>query len=114
MTTQPSPHRRSAHLRLAAALLIGTAPAALIATPAAAQQATAALRGTITDQGQPAGTQVTAVNVDAGYRQVSPIRNGVYNFASLPPGRLRGRGGPAGRVPGLLGKGVGQPLSNPA
>ena len=89
MTTQPSPHRRAAHLRLAAALMIGVAPAALIATPAAAQQATAALRGTITDQGQPAGTQVTAVNVDAGYRQVSPIRNGVYNFASLPPGRYR-------------------------
>ncbi|MBY8826645.1 TonB-dependent receptor [Hephaestia mangrovi] len=77
------------HLRFAAALMVGSAACALVTTPLQAQQSTAALRGVITDNGQPAGTQVTAVNVDTGYRSVSPINNGAYNFAALLPGRYR-------------------------
>ena len=80
---------RARRVTLAAALLLGVAPAAFLATPAAAQQSTASLRGVITDGGQPAGTSVAAVNVDTGYRSVSPITEGAYNFAALQPGRYR-------------------------
>ena len=80
---------RAPKMRLAAALLLGAAPAAFLATPVEAQQSTASLRGVITDNGQPAGTQVTAIAVDTGFRTVSPINNGAYNFASLLPGRYR-------------------------
>ncbi|TPG39172.1 TonB-dependent receptor [Sphingomonas koreensis] len=69
--------------------MLSGAACAFVSTPAAAQQSTAALRGVITDGGQPAGTSVAAVNIDAGYRRVSPITNGAYNFAALPPGRYR-------------------------
>lgn len=86
MTTRKFTARR---LPFAAALLIGSAAGALVATPAVAQQSSAALRGVITDNGQPAGTSVAAVNVDSGFRQISPIRNGAYNFAALQAGRYR-------------------------
>jgi hypothetical protein len=76
-------------LRFAAALMVSGAACAFVAAPVEAQQAAASLRGTITDNGQPAGTQVAAVNVDTGYRRVSPISNGAYNFAALLPGRYR-------------------------
>jgi len=75
--------------RFATALMLGSAAAAFVAAPAVAQQSNASLRGVITDNGQPAGTQVTAVNVDTGFRTVSPINNGAYNFAQLLPGRYR-------------------------
>lgn len=75
--------------RFAAALMVSSAAGAFIATPVEAQQSTASLRGVITDNGQPAGTQVTATNVDTGFRQVSTIRNGAYNFAQLQPGRYK-------------------------
>ena len=75
--------------RLATALMLGSAAAAFVPAPAVAQQSNASLRGVITDNGTPAGTQVTAVNVDTGFRTVSPINNGAYNFAQLLPGRYR-------------------------
>lgn len=75
--------------RVAAALMMSSAVGAFVAAPVQAQQSNASLRGVITDNGQPAGTQVTAVNVDTGYRAVSPITNGAYNFAALLPGRYR-------------------------
>lgn len=75
--------------RLASALMLGSAAAAFVPAPAVAQQSNASLRGVITDNGTPAGTQVTAVNVDTGFRTVSPINNGAYNFAQLLPGRYR-------------------------
>lgn len=81
--------RRSRRLQFAAALMLSGAACAFAPAPAAAQQVAASLRGTITDNGQPTGTQVAAVNVDTGFRRVSPITNGGYNFASLPPGRYR-------------------------
>src|SRR3546814_9657917 len=43
---------RGLRLHFAAALLIGTASAALLATPAEAQVSAASLRGTITDNGE--------------------------------------------------------------
>ena len=69
--------------------MVSSAACAFVAAPVEAQQAAASLRGTITDNGQPAGTQVAAVNVDTGYRRVSPISNGAYHFAALLPGRYR-------------------------
>ncbi|TPG22789.1 TonB-dependent receptor [Sphingomonas koreensis] len=69
--------------------MLSGAACAFVSAPATAQQSTAALRGVITDGGQPAGTSVAAVNVDTGFRRVSPITSGAYNFASLPPGRYR-------------------------
>jgi outer membrane receptor protein involved in Fe transport len=82
-----SPSRR---LHFAAALLFGTASAALLATPAAAQVSTSSLRGTITENGQPVATQVTAVEVATGYRRTSPVdASGGYNFPSLRPGEYR-------------------------
>ena len=76
-------------IRFAAALLVGTASVACMTTPAVAQNATASLRGKITQAGQPAGTQAAAIEVDTGVRSVSIITNGNYNFASLKPGRYR-------------------------
>lgn len=81
--------RRFRRVRLAAALMVGTAAIACASTPAAAQNAVASLRGRITQNGQPVGTEATAVEVDTGYRSVSPISNGTYNFAALRPGRYR-------------------------
>jgi outer membrane receptor protein involved in Fe transport len=81
---------RSRRLRLAAALLFGTASGALLATPAAAQVSTSSLRGTITENGQPVATQVTAVEVATGYRRTSSVSaSGDYNFPSLRPGDYR-------------------------
>jgi outer membrane receptor protein involved in Fe transport len=76
-------------LRYAAVLLVGTAAVTFLDAPAVAQNATAALRGRITENGQPAGVQATAVQVDTGFRQVSPITNGNYNFPALRPGQYR-------------------------
>lgn len=77
-------------IRFAAALMIGTAAGAFAVAPASAQQAGAALRGRITDGGQVTATQVTAINVDSGFRKVSPVSSaGNYNFAALQSGRYR-------------------------
>ena len=75
--------RRS--LGFAAALLVGTATATLAPVPAYAQESGATLRGTITG-----GTQVTAVEVDTGFRRTVPILpDGSYNFGSLRAGTYR-------------------------
>lgn len=77
--------------RLAAALAVGTASAALgvaLAAPAYAQEVNASLRGRVAADS--AVTQVTAIEVDSGIRrtvQVAP--DGSYNFASLRPGTYR-------------------------
>lgn len=77
-------------MRLAAALSIGTAMAAVVATPAYAQESSASLRGTITAEAGIQPTQVTAVEVNSGYRRSSAVdAGGNYNLASLRPGRYR-------------------------
>src|SRR3546814_2578718 len=74
---------RGLRLHFAAALLIGTASAALLATPAEAQVSAASLRGTITDNGEATATSVTIVEIATGYRRTAPVSaNGQYNFPS--------------------------------
>src|SRR3546814_246764 len=81
---------RGLRLHFAAALLIGTASAALLATPAEAQVSAASLRGTITDNGEATATSVTIVEIATGYRRTAPVSaNGQYNFPSLRPGTYR-------------------------
>ncbi|MCM8730514.1 TonB-dependent receptor domain-containing protein [Hephaestia sp. GCM10023244] len=81
---------RGRGLHFAAALLLGAASAALLATPAEAQVSAASLRGTITDNGQPTATQVTIVDTGSGYRRTAPVSaSGQYNFPSLRPGEYR-------------------------
>ncbi|RIA43840.1 carboxypeptidase family protein [Hephaestia caeni] len=81
---------RGLRLHFAAALLIGTASAALIATPAHAQVSAASLRGTITEGGEATATSVTIVETATGYRRTAPVSaNGQYNFPSLRPGTYR-------------------------
>src|SRR3546814_20426645 len=64
---------RGLRLHFAAALLIGTASAALLATPAEAQVSAASLRGTITDNGEATATSVTIVEIATGYRSTPPV-----------------------------------------
>lgn len=77
--------------RLAAALAVGVAGSALafgLSAPAAAQESTASLRGTITAGS--AVTQVTAVDQGTGARRTAPVgADGGYVFASLRPGTYR-------------------------
>src|SRR3546814_1597207 len=83
---------RCLRLHFAAALLIGTASASLLATPAEAQVSAASLRGTITDNGEATATSVTIVEIATGYRRTAPVSaNGQYNFPSLRPGTYRDR-----------------------
>lgn len=74
--------------RLAAALAVGTASAALgiaLAAPAYAQEANASLRGTVTG-----ATRITAIEVNTGLRRTVEVgSDGSYNFASLRPGTYR-------------------------
>ncbi len=81
--------QRRPRWRLAAALMMSSAASALVVAPAYAQQADASLRGTITDGGAPVQGEVTAVNVETGYRRSAPVTGGAYNFASLSPGSYR-------------------------
>src|SRR3546814_20022709 len=81
---------RGLRLHFAAALLIGTASAALLATPAEAQVSAASLRGTITDNGEATATSVTIVEIATGYRRTAPVSaTGQYTFPSLRPGTYR-------------------------
>src|SRR3546814_12791027 len=69
---------------------MGTASAALRATPAEAQVSAASLRGTITDNGEATATSVTIVEIATDYRRTAPVSaNGQYNFPSLRPGTYR-------------------------
>lgn len=85
-TNRQARSRRS--LTLAAALLGGAALNVIAIAPAAAQVVDASLRGTITTDNV-AVTQVTAVDVNSGYRQNAAINGDAYNFASLRPGTYR-------------------------
>ncbi|GAA0733319.1 TonB-dependent receptor [Sphingomonas japonica] len=77
-------------IRAAAALLLGTAIGAVAITPAAAQQSTASIRGTITAGEGGQATQVIAVDQNSGIRRTSSVgADGSYNFASLRPGQYR-------------------------
>src|SRR3546814_3374684 len=69
---------------------MGTASAALRATPAEAQVSAASLRGTITDNGEATATSLTIVEIATGYRRTAPVSaTGQYNFPSLRPGTYR-------------------------
>ena len=81
-------NRNRTTMRLAAALMLGTAASAIAITPAHAQQSNASLRGTITTDNV-AVTQVTAVDVNTGYRQNATVNGASYNFAVLRPGEYR-------------------------
>lgn len=82
--------RRGNHLRVAAALMLGTAMTAIVAEPVQAQVNNASLRGTITSGGQPATGQLTIVEVNTGYRSTTNFAaDGGYNFPSLRPGTYR-------------------------
>ena len=83
--------RRPVLKSFASALALGITSitlAATLATPAAAQESNASLRGTITVEG--GASQVTAVQVDTGTTRTSLISaDGGYNFPSLRPGTYR-------------------------
>lgn len=81
-------NRNRTTMRLAAALMLGTAASAIAITPAHAQTVDASLRGTIRTDNV-AITQVTAVEVNTGYRQNASIAGNSYNFASLRSGTYR-------------------------
>src|SRR3546814_12484085 len=91
---------RGLRLHFAAALLIGTASAALLATPAEAQVSAASLRGTITDNGEATATSVTIVEIATGYRRTAPVSaNGQYRSEERRVGKegvsqVRSRGAP--------------------
>lgn len=85
-TNRKARSRRS--LTLAAALLGGAALNVIAIAPAAAQTVDASLRGTVTTDNV-AVTQVTAVEVNTGYRQNATVNGNAYNFASLRPGSYR-------------------------
>lgn len=77
-----------AAMRIAAALMIGTAMGGVALTPAHAQESTASLRGTIT--GASGVTQVAAVEVATGIRRIATVAaDGAYNLPSLRPGTYR-------------------------
>jgi outer membrane receptor protein involved in Fe transport len=82
--------RRRAAMRLAAALMMGSAMSAIAVVPAYAQEADASLRGQISMPSGESAQQVVAVEVNTGYRRTAEVRDGgSYNFASLRPGNYR-------------------------
>ena len=73
-------------MKLAAALMLGSALSVVAVTPAYAQESQASLRGTITG----GATQVAAIEVATGVRRSVEVgSDGSYNFASLRPGTYR-------------------------
>lgn len=77
-------------LRLAAALMLGTAASAVAVTPAEAQVADASLRGRIALPSGSTIREVSATELATGYRRTAEVlRDGTYNFASLRPGTYR-------------------------
>lgn len=77
-------------MKLAAALLLGTAMTAVATTPVQAQVNDASLRGRVTSPEGGAPTQIVAVDVNAGYRRTSNVGpDGSYNFPSLRPGEYK-------------------------
>jgi len=85
-----APARGRRALRLAAALMLGTSLAAGMAVPAAAQQSDASLSGVVTMPEGATAQQITAIEVNTGYRRIADVRaDGSYVFASLRPGIYR-------------------------
>jgi outer membrane receptor protein involved in Fe transport len=82
--------RRVRTMRLAAALMIGTAASAVAVAPAHAQQSNASLRGTITTDSGVTVTSVTAIEIATNFRRNATIgANGSYNLPSLRAGEYR-------------------------
>ena len=82
--------RRARTMRLAAALMIGTAASAVVAAPAHAQQSNAALRGTITTDSGVTVTSVAAIEIATNIRRNATIGvDGTYNFPSLRAAEYR-------------------------
>lgn len=78
-----------ARLTRMAALLATASTAVLLSAPAYAQES-ASLRGTITAPADNAPVQVTAIDVNTGYRRTSEVASdGSYSFASLRPAYYR-------------------------
>ncbi|MES2339817.1 MAG: TonB-dependent receptor [Pseudomonadota bacterium] len=91
MTTKTtrSPARRGT-MKLAGALLLGSALSAIAAVPAQAQVNDASLRGRITAAAGGMPTQVVAIEVNTGVRRTSNVSaDGTYNFPSLRVGTYR-------------------------
>lgn len=81
---------RANALRLAAALMVGTAASAIAIAPAHAQQSNASLRGTITTDSGVTVTSVTAVEIATNIRRNATLSaGGVYNLPSLRAGEYR-------------------------
>lgn len=82
--------RRARAMRLAAALMIGTAASAVAVAPAHAQQSNASLRGTITTDSGVTVTSVTAIEVATNIRRNATLSaGGAYNLPSLRAGQYR-------------------------
>lgn len=81
---------RRGTVRLAAALLLGSALSAVAAAPAHAQVNDASLRGRIAAPAGAMPTQVTAIDVNTGVRRTSGVNaDGGYNFPALRVGTYR-------------------------
>lgn len=77
-------------VKIAAALMFGTAMAAVATSPAYAQVSDASLRGTINLPKGGTVHSVTATESATGYQRVADVRkDGSYVFASLRPGTYR-------------------------
>lgn len=77
-------------LRVAAALMLGSAMSAVAAAPAWAQESDASLSGQITAEGGAAASEVAAIEVATGYRRTAQVReDGSYTFPALRPGTYR-------------------------
>jgi hypothetical protein len=77
-------------LRIAAALMMGSAMTLVAAAPAYAQESDASLRGNITAADGAAAQSVTAVEVATGFRREATVReDGSYTFPSLRAGTYR-------------------------
>lgn len=74
---------RGRAMRIAAALMLGTAMSAIAVAPASAQQSDSSLRGTIAG----GATSVTARQVATGFERTTNVESdGAFNFPSLRPG----------------------------
>ena len=81
---------RRGTVRLAAALLLGSALSAIASVPVHAQVNDASLRGRITAPAGGMPTEVVAIEVNTGVRRTSPVSaDGAYNFPALRVGTYR-------------------------
>ncbi len=84
------PSLKRGTMRLAGALLLGTAASAIMAVPSHAQVNDASLRGRVTAGAAGMPTEIIAVEVNTGFRRTSTVSSdGRYNFPSLRVGTYR-------------------------